>query len=75
MVTAALTIGRACTTLARYQNRVKAITTALTSSDTHLADNYEWRDLALLFTVANQSRDFFVGSAWVPPVIEIQCDR
>ena len=28
MVTAALTMGRACTTLARYQNSVNAITTA-----------------------------------------------
>ena len=33
MVTAALTIGRACTTLARYQNSVKPITTAVTSGN------------------------------------------
>jgi len=52
-----------------------SVSTAISSTETHLIDNYEWRDLALLFTVANQSRDFFVGSAWVPPVIEIQCDR
>jgi lipopolysaccharide transport system ATP-binding protein len=52
-----------------------SVSTAISSTDTHLIDNYEWRDLALLFTVANQSRDFFVGSAWVPPVIEVQCDR
>ena len=51
-----------------------SVSTAISSTETHLIDNYEWRDLALLFTVANQSRDFFVGSAWVPPVIEIQCD-
>ena len=31
MVTAEFTIGRACTTLARYQNSVKASTTADTS--------------------------------------------
>lgn len=52
-----------------------SVSTAISSTETHLVDNYEWRDLALLFTVANQSRDFFVGSAWVPPVIEIQYDR
>ena len=52
-----------------------SVSTAISSTDTHLIDNYEWRDLALLFTVANQSRDFFIGSAWVPPVIEVQCDR
>ncbi len=28
-----------------------SIATALVSSDTHLINNYEWRDLALLFTV------------------------
>lgn len=48
-----------------------SISTALCSSDTHLVNNYEWRDLALVFTVANQNRDFFVGNAWVPPRIEV----
>ena len=48
-----------------------SVSTALCSTDTHLVNNYEWRDLALVFTVANQDRDHFVGSAWVPPVIEV----
>lgn len=48
-----------------------SVSTALSSTETHLIDNYEWRDLALVFTVANQNRDFFVGTAWVPPVIEV----
>ncbi|TAN02179.1 MAG: ABC transporter ATP-binding protein, partial [Rhodanobacteraceae bacterium] len=48
-----------------------SVSTALCSSDTHLVNNYEWRDLALVFTVANQNRDFFVGNAWVPPRIEV----
>lgn len=52
-----------------------SVSTALCSTETHLVDNYEWRDLALLFTVANQNRDFFVGTAWVPPVIEVRCAR
>ena len=50
-----------------------SISTALVSSDTHLVDNYEWRDLALMFTVANADRDYFVGIAWVPPAIEVHC--
>lgn len=49
-----------------------SISTALSSSETHLINNYEWRDLALVFTVANQNRDFFIGSAWVPPAIEVR---
>lgn len=47
-----------------------SVSTALVSTDTHLVNNYEWRDLALVFTVSNLSRKQFVGSAWVPPVID-----
>jgi lipopolysaccharide transport system ATP-binding protein len=48
-----------------------SIATALVSSDTHLVNNYEWRDLALLFTVANQDKALFVGTTWAPPSIRI----
>ncbi len=49
-----------------------SISTALVSTDTHLVNNYEWRDLALVFNVSNMSRTVFVGSAWVPPQIEVR---
>jgi lipopolysaccharide transport system ATP-binding protein len=48
-----------------------SVTTALTSSETHLADNYEWRDLAFLFIVMNLNRKEFVGSSWLEPTVEI----
>ncbi|MBP1475461.1 ABC transporter ATP-binding protein [Frateuria sp. MAH-13] len=48
-----------------------SISTALVSTETHLVNNYEWRDLALVFNVSNLSRQVFVGSAWVPPQIEV----
>jgi lipopolysaccharide transport system ATP-binding protein len=48
-----------------------SITTALTSNDNHLANNYEWRDLALLFTVAQLTGPTFVGCNWLEPVVEI----
>ncbi len=48
-----------------------SIATALHSGDTHLINNYEWRDLALLFTVANASRKVFVGCNWLEPRVEI----
>jgi len=48
-----------------------SITTALTSTETHLADNYEWRDLAYLFIVTNMNRKPFVGSNWLEPDLEI----
>jgi lipopolysaccharide transport system ATP-binding protein len=44
---------------------------ALSSTETHLVNNYEWRDLALVFTVANTQRSTFVGMSWVPPQITI----
>lgn len=48
-----------------------SITTALTSSETHLSDNYEWRDLAFLFIVMNMNRDQFVGTSWLEPRVEV----
>ena len=49
-----------------------SIATALVSTDTHLENNYEWRDLALLFTVINIDHDYFIGNCWMDPTLEIQ---
>lgn len=49
-----------------------SIQTALTSSDTHLVNNYEWKDLALVFTVVNISKSQFVGLTWIDPNIDIK---
>jgi lipopolysaccharide transport system ATP-binding protein len=48
-----------------------SVQTALTSTDTHLENNYEWRDLALIFNVINSNKPHFDGSAWIDPRIEI----
>jgi lipopolysaccharide transport system ATP-binding protein len=48
-----------------------SVATAIVSTDTHLVNNYEWRDLALVFTVVNMRRPHFEGSAWLDPSIEI----
>lgn len=48
-----------------------SIQTALCSTDTHLVDNYEWRDMALLFNVMNVNKHHFAGCAWMDPVIEV----
>jgi lipopolysaccharide transport system ATP-binding protein len=45
---------------------------ALSSTETHLQKNYHWRDLALIFTVANLDKNNFVGSGWIPPVITVK---
>jgi lipopolysaccharide transport system ATP-binding protein len=49
-----------------------SIATALVSTDTHLVNNYEWKELSLLFTVINLDKPIFAGNAWVPPVIEVK---
>lgn len=48
-----------------------SISTALHVADTHLAANYEWRDLALVFNVLNISRSPFVGLSWMQPTVEV----
>ena len=49
-----------------------SVSTALHVADTHLAANYEWRDVALVFNVINIDRDTFVGVNWIPPVLGCQ---
>jgi lipopolysaccharide transport system ATP-binding protein len=49
-----------------------SVATAIVSTETHLVNNYEWRDLALVFTVMNMHRPHFEGSAWLDPAIDIE---
>jgi len=48
-----------------------SVQTALVSNDSHLVNNYEWRDLALVFNVINMNKPHFAGCAWIDPNIEI----
>ena len=48
-----------------------SIQTALVGNATHLDNNYEWRDLALVFNVVNKNKEHFVGCAWLDPTIGI----
>ncbi len=50
-----------------------SISTALHVAETHLAANYEWRDLAMMFNVININRSEFVGVSWMPP--QVECKR
>jgi lipopolysaccharide transport system ATP-binding protein len=50
-----------------------AVSVALHTSETHVLRNYEWQDLAVVFTVINQNQCRFVGSSWLPPLME--CSR
>ncbi len=48
-----------------------SVATALHSADTHLVDNYEWRDLALVFNVLNLQQPYFEGCTWLAPELVI----
>ena len=48
-----------------------SISVALHAADTHLDENYDWLDHAVVFQVINVDKASFVGAAWLPPVIEV----
>jgi lipopolysaccharide transport system ATP-binding protein len=48
-----------------------SVQTALVSTDSHLVNNYEWRDLALVFNVVNMDRHHFAGCVWMESRIEV----
>lgn len=46
-----------------------SVSVALVEGQDHLGRNYEWRDLALMFSVINRSQPRFEGSSWMPPAV------
>jgi lipopolysaccharide transport system ATP-binding protein len=49
-----------------------SVEVALHDRDTHLTANYEWLNLALVFTVINVNKTQFVGNNWIEPIIEVK---
>jgi len=49
-----------------------SVATAIANSETHMTRNFEWRDLALVFQVLNQSQAPFVGTAWLPTTVSVE---
>ncbi|EIK95637.1 ABC transporter [Pseudomonas sp. M47T1] len=47
-----------------------SVAVALHTTENHIACNFEWQDLALVFNVVNVSKTEFVGLAWLPPTLE-----
>jgi len=50
-----------------------SVAVALHASETHVAGNYDWWDLAAVFDVINVNRPVFTGATWLPP--EWECER
>jgi lipopolysaccharide transport system ATP-binding protein len=47
-----------------------SVAVALHTAENHIACNFEWQDLALVFNVVNVAKTEFVGLAWLPPTVE-----
>lgn len=47
-----------------------SIAIALHSGESHVMQNYEWRDLAVLFNVVNADQPISVGTNWLPVTVE-----
>ncbi|MCI2261670.1 ABC transporter ATP-binding protein [Xanthomonas indica] len=48
-----------------------SVSISLSDTRDHLGKNYQWRDMALVFSVANLDKQYFVGTSWLPPQISI----
>lgn len=48
-----------------------SISLSLSSSDTHFENNFDWLDLAVVFSVVNLDKSVFVGAAWLPADIKV----
>lgn len=48
-----------------------SVVTALHAMDSHIAANYEWRDMALVFNVLNVDKMQFQGCNWMEPKITL----
>lgn len=52
-----------------------SVSPALVSSDTHLADNFEWVDNLLVFDVLNTDHPVFIGSSWLDATFSTEIRR
>ncbi len=57
--------------LANLGEGTYSIAVALHTGHAHIAKNYEWRDMALIFNVINVNKATFIGTAWLPPKVEL----
>lgn len=51
-----------------------SVSLSLSREDSHVGQNYEWRDNALLFHMYNAGKEDFVGYAWLGAEVDIERD-
>ena len=60
--------------VARIGKGSYSVSLSLSREDSHISQNYEWRDNALLFHMYNAEREDFVGYAWLGAQLHIERD-
>jgi lipopolysaccharide transport system ATP-binding protein len=48
-----------------------SLSLSLSKEDSHLGENYEWRDNALIFHVFNSHQENFVGTSWLDAKVDV----
>ncbi|MDI9219889.1 ABC transporter ATP-binding protein [Pantoea sp. EA-12] len=49
-----------------------SVSVAAHRGHTHVAGNYLWKDVAIVFNVINTNKSSFIGSSWIEPILEIK---
>ena len=49
-----------------------ALSVAVHASDSHISDNYDWWDRAIIFQVVPGPNNFFIGAAYLPSTVQIR---
>lgn len=52
-----------------------SISVALHENETHLGENYDWRDMVLLFEIVNINKNPYVGLAWMENSMHVLSNR
>jgi len=73
-LTAGLTVTFDASFTANLGEGSYSISIALHGADNHLDQNYDWLDHAIVFQVVNIDKIPFVGSAWLPALIEVSTE-
>lgn len=50
-----------------------SVSIAAHMGSSHVVKNFLWKDVAIVFNVINADYETFIGSSWIPPIIE--CSR
>jgi len=57
---------------ANFGTGTYSVAVALVGGENHLDENYDWRDLSIIFDVTNMAKQTFDGRAFIPSTIRVE---